>query len=200
MHEIYITADTHFSHKNILRHCNRPWRFIDEHDEALIENWNQTVSSGDTIYHLGDFAMISAKDLPIGVDRMKYYRRLRARLNGKIILIKGNHDAMSQELYNSFTEVHEGLLERKFDSEKVCMSHYPLLSWAACNYLRPSLYGHCHGRLKYQDDFIRIDVGVDCWDYKPISWNALKIEIDKQRQLRYASGRFNVGFKNEEDV
>jgi len=35
---------------------NRPFESIEEMNEALIENWNELVSRGDRIYHLGDFS------------------------------------------------------------------------------------------------------------------------------------------------
>ncbi|MEJ7707010.1 MAG: hypothetical protein WKF82_06805 [Nocardioidaceae bacterium] len=54
---VYFTSDTHFSHANIIRLCNRPFADVDEMDEAIIERWNATVTSADTVYHLGDVAL-----------------------------------------------------------------------------------------------------------------------------------------------
>ena len=57
---IWFTSDTHFSHAGIVeeRFANRrPFASIEEHDEALIANWNGCIGQGDTVYHLGDFSL-----------------------------------------------------------------------------------------------------------------------------------------------
>ena len=43
IHLIYYTADLHLGHANVIRHCDRPFRSVDEMDEALIRNWNSRV-------------------------------------------------------------------------------------------------------------------------------------------------------------
>ena len=53
---VFFTSDTHFGHQNILRFCDRPWATIAEHDQALIENWNDTVPEDAVVVHLGDFS------------------------------------------------------------------------------------------------------------------------------------------------
>ena len=57
----YYIADTHFGHENIMRHCNRPFTSVDEQDEILIKNWNNTVGKNDTVYIIGDFCFKSGK-------------------------------------------------------------------------------------------------------------------------------------------
>lgn len=79
--KVWMTSDTHYSHKNTLRYCGRPFFTIEECDEAMIERWNSKVKPEDTVYHIGDVAMHTA---PI--------KRILPRLNGKKILIVGNHD------------------------------------------------------------------------------------------------------------
>jgi len=89
---IYFTADLHFRHDNIIRHCNRPFRSVEEMDKRLVENWNKTVKSNDEIYILGDLTMKGAE---VANDFLR-------KLKGIKYLVRGNHDVA---VYN----VHIGL-------------------------------------------------------------------------------------------
>ena len=80
---IYFTADTHFSHTNIIKYCDRPFSSAEEMDEVLIKNWNDTVTKNDTVYVLGDFCFKSKGRWREILLRLKYKQ---------IFFIKGNHD------------------------------------------------------------------------------------------------------------
>jgi calcineurin-like phosphoesterase family protein len=84
----YLISDTHFSHKNIIKYCNRP--YADEHDMdyELIKNWNSVVKKGDTVFHLGDVCL----------DR-KYSTidQWFEKLNGNITVILGQHDKLPEK-------------------------------------------------------------------------------------------------------
>lgn len=82
MIKIWIISDTHFCHKNIIQYCNRPFYYINEMDETMVERWNNKVSENDVVIHLGDFALTSKNHL----------KSMRNRLNGVIILVLGSHD------------------------------------------------------------------------------------------------------------
>ena len=79
---IFFTADPHFGHENIIRHCKRPFASVDEMDAALIRNWNATVGPRDEVYILGDFTMRPAAQA----------HEYLAALNGRKYFIRGNHD------------------------------------------------------------------------------------------------------------
>ena len=172
----FFTADPHFGHYNIIRHCNRPWN-SEEHDDALVEKWNSVVTKKDTVEVLGDFAMFKA--IEGGDERMKAYRRTRMRLNGKINLILGNHDHMSQELYSTFSDVNVGLKDIKIDGQKVTLCHYPMRSWNASFHGAWHLFGHVHGRMENVNTGLSFDVGVDVpeWNYTPVSWEQIKAKM-----------------------
>jgi calcineurin-like phosphoesterase family protein len=53
---IFFTGCTHFGHANIIKLAQRPFASIEEMNEVLVERWNSTVGSDDTVYHLGDFS------------------------------------------------------------------------------------------------------------------------------------------------
>ena len=154
----WFTADTHFGHANIIKYCNRPFKDVDEMNEVLINNWNERVVKNDTVFHLGDFCF----------NKLHRGREISTRLNGNIILIKGNHDKKQsiKTIIDSITIYYNG--------HRIYLIHYP--EWA--NSLMITLAGHVHERWKinYQTNnqnkragFPIVNVGVDVWDFKPIS-------------------------------
>lgn len=160
MSKIFLTADLHLGHENIIYHCRRPFKTKSEHDEALIRNYNSVVGQDDHVFILGDITFHK--------DEEKYI----SRLNGFKHIILGNHDK---------SKVWYGLLSKpelkivrvcdvhtiKYNKEHVWCSHYPHRSWKNSSHGAYHAYGHCHGSLP---DYNRsMDVGVDCNNYKPIS-------------------------------
>ena len=109
---IFFTSDTHFNHQSILKYCSRPWETVEEMNEGLIKNWNEVVKPGDTVYHLGDFAMGQRNLIP----------GILSRLNGRIILIRGNHD-FSKSLGYFQEVVPSQVLE--LDGHKFELAHNP---------------------------------------------------------------------------
>lgn len=87
--KVFVISDTHFGHKNIIDYCNRPFKSVEGMDEAMIKNWNETVSNNDVVIHLGD----------LGLGKKEYIADIVKRLNGKKILIMGNHDNWSEQTY-----------------------------------------------------------------------------------------------------
>lgn len=189
---LWFTSDTHFCHNNILRLCNRPWDNIDEHDKALIDNWNSVVNPDDTVFHLGDFVFGGAPK----------WKDIRQQLNGHIILIKGNHDdhSLQQSLYSLFEDVvYQARI--MIDGRTVYLNHFPFLCFAHSDpqiyndSYAINLFGHVHsrigtngydtGRLQYLYP-TQYDVGVDNNTYTPISWQNVDNIIKKQiENLKY---------------
>lgn len=186
---IFFTSDTHFGHSKIIEYCKRPFSSIEEHDRALIQNWNNTVGQDDTVFHLGDFAY----------GNSQFIANIIKQLNGNIILIKGNHDLknMNPTLYNIFSDVvYQARI--LIDKQTVYLNHFPFLCFdhGDINLYKDNysiqLFGHVHsGPLTSSKDVSRLnilfptqyDVGVDNNNYTPISWadvkNKIKQQIDK---------------------
>lgn len=78
----YYISDLHFDHTNVIKFDNRPFNSVEEMNSALIHNWNSVVKKSDIVYVLGDFCF----------GNTERTNELFNQLNGKIILIRGNHD------------------------------------------------------------------------------------------------------------
>lgn len=149
---IYFTADTHFNHKNIIKYCGRPFGDVTEMNKVLIDNWNARVCSADTVYFLGDFCFGKPAEF-------------LAELNGDIIFIKGSHDPNINAPY--LMPIKIPIIIEDGYQKLIVLCHYAMRSWERSHYRAWHLYGHHHGRLAPYG--LSFDVGVDCWDYYPVS-------------------------------
>jgi len=170
MANIFFTADLHFDHKNILAYTNRPWNTLGEMNQGLVDNWNSVVGKKDMTYVVGDFAW-------------RNHASWFHRLNGKKILIRGNHDKMNQKCLALWTEVHD-LKWIQVENHHMLLCHYQLVSWPGEYRGAWHFYGHAHARAREFDDLAACDVGIDCWDYTPVPWEVLKAKMqDKEPRL-----------------
>ncbi len=159
---IYFTSDLHLGHQNALRLCNRPFQDVDEMNRTLIQNWNQFVKKNDFIYILGDLTM------KLSLDEAN---QIISKLNGRKILVKGNHDKKYDECL--FEEVCD-YKELKYQKKFLVLSHYPFLEWNHSFRGSIHLHGHQHNDRSYnlkmrEEGIYRYDVGVDAHEYRPVS-------------------------------
>lgn len=164
----FFSSDMHFGHKNIIKYSNRPYADMAEMEEALITNHNSRVKPEDTWFHLGDFAFLGASDI----------RRILRRLNGKKIFIRGNHDneANFVGLVDEFRYDWVG----KIGAHRFHIYHFPIQSWEGAHHGTIHLHGHSHGSTP-SVDMLRMDVGVDCHNWFPISYEEVASWADKER-------------------
>ena len=179
----WFTSDQHYGHKNIIKHCDRPFADVDEMNHSLLKRFNERVQAGDIVYHLGDFSMD---------ERLValYAKQLR----GRHFLVPGNHDAChsrhkhhikAQRLYRAagLTVLPEQF-EVHFDGlGHVLLCHMPLrvplLPDERYAQYRPEdklhyryiLHGHVHE--KWRRNGKMLNVGVDQWGYGPVSLGEL---------------------------
>lgn len=183
---VFFTSDTHFWHTNIIKYCNRPFKTVEEMNDELISRWNKVIEKDDIVFHLGDFSFG-------GPNKTK---AIKEQLNGKIILVKGNHDYKSTLQY--FDHVSDQQLIMIGD-DIIYLNHYPFSTFAGTYRNNVyQLFGHVH-TCKHSDniedkeveeilneDEARLqyllprqyDVGVDNNDYTPVTWKQIK-EINK---------------------
>jgi len=153
--KIFVTADTHFNHENIIKYCNRPYKNSKEMNEEIIKNWNEVVSKNDIIYHLGDFGFGSKEEL----------KEIFDRLNGKKYLIMGNHDFRVGKKYYyelGFIEVYK----KQCEFNKYIFTHKPI----EVPLNKINIYGHIHDKKiepKY-DNSNHLCVSIDRTSFKPM--------------------------------
>lgn len=172
MSEIFFTSDTHFYHDNIITFCERPFADVTEMNEALIRRWNEKVKRGDLVYHLGDFALkCSVQEANAVLDQ----------LNGQIILIRGNHDSVAEQVKHRFAAIKDYDEIKVNDEEaphngkrKIVLLHYAMRVWHSSHHGAWHLYGHSHGTLPDDPQSLSFDVGVDCWNFTPLSYAEVK--------------------------
>jgi calcineurin-like phosphoesterase family protein len=159
---IYITADLHFNHANIIDHAKRGYANVEEMNEDMIMKWNAVVEKeNDIVWVLGDFAFVYSDK---GIAEIFY------RLRGRKHLIIGNHDERNQKVMHLPWERKEKLFTLRDNSRRAELCHYPLESWRGSNHGSIMLHGHSHGKMRPMHH--RYDVGVDVWG-RPVEWDML---------------------------
>jgi calcineurin-like phosphoesterase family protein/uncharacterized protein (DUF433 family) len=172
MPETYFTADSHFGHVNIIDHCKRPFGSVDEMTEAMIERWNAIVGPHDDVWHLGDVAY-RMKPEPL--------ERVFRRLNGRKHLIIGNHDDKhTLRLAWSSEPKDRRAVKVPGEALPVIRDHYALRTWPKAHYGAVHLYGHSHGALPGVGR--SVDVGVDVWDFRPVTLAELRPKLERQHE------------------
>lgn len=186
--KVFFTSDTHFNHFNIIGSCGRPFNDENEMNEVLINNWNSVVDEESTVFHLGDFAW----------GNFKKWKEVCDKLNGHIILIRGNHDwkngPQNEEQENELFDFVTQQMYMRIEGRQVLLNHNPFLCYGGvyrdAKDVVYQLYGHVHsGQFSKKGmDIPRIvyafptqyDVGVDNNNFTPISWKEVNEKIQKQ--------------------
>ena len=164
---IYFTADWHEGHENIIKYCKRPFKNFTHMGRVLLKNYNEVVTDDDTVYFIGDLTL-----------RTSVYKnaieQLVSKMNGQKHLILGNHDRLKPFDYVElgFITVHTAL---ELPEYNMVLVHDPATS--AIDRSKVFICGHVHDLFKTQKNVI--NVGVDVWDFKPVSIETL---------LRYVEG------------
>lgn len=139
----YFVSDLHFGHKNCMAYDNREFESIEEHDEFIINKWNETVSPEDHTYILGD---ISWYNVTRTIEILN-------SLQGDKTLIIGNHDhsfLKNKDFRNCFREITHYKELRFDDGRSLVLCHYCIPDFN--NHYRKNGYhffGHVHVSFEY---------------------------------------------------
>jgi calcineurin-like phosphoesterase family protein len=177
MPNIFFTSDTHWDHDKIIQYSGRPFSTVEEMNETMIDRWNEVVEPGDVVYHLGDFCF---------TKKVRRVEEIRERLNGSIHWIFGNHDWKKLRTAEGFAwkgDYKKIRVELPDGTKKsIILMHYAMRTWDGSHRENWHLYGHSHGNLEINYNSLSFDVGVDCWDYRPISLDQV---IDHMRNFEF---------------
>lgn len=181
--ETFFSSDLHLSHARICELAYRPWTTVEEMNEGIIDRWNEVVGVDDEVYLLGDAVMGHRMEtLP-----------LLARLNGTTRLLAGNHDychPMNPKAerwvseYEKYVEIMPIQMIYKMGNMDVLLSHFPrgdidhteevrYEEWRPTDMDLPILHGHTHGSEGRLHDGNQVDVGIDAWEFYPVSVDTL---------------------------
>ena len=181
----FVISDHHLGHTNSWEKFKRedgsplrPFTSTEEMNETMIERHNAKVKEQDTVYFLGDVVI------------NKKYLELVKRMNGRKILVRGNHDIFKDEDYRAvgFQQIH-GV--RVF-VDKFILSHIPLHPDCVTERFKVNVHGHLHANEIMIDEtlmsssYIKPDprylcVCVEQTDFTPLHFD----EVEERIQHRW---------------
>ncbi len=163
----FLIGDLHLDHGNIIEYCGRPFGSAEEMNDYMVKMWNETVCPRDLVYYLGDVSFGR------GCRPPSFWL---PRLNGRKVLIKGNHDRSRDlrgfEWYNS--------LVRSYNGAKFLLIHAPEdAPWDWNGWI---IHGHHHDNNLRKYPFIErvnqtVNVSAEVLNYKPIELEVLMARV-----------------------
>lgn len=137
MSRTWVYSDPHFYHGNICKFTKadgsklRPWDDATEMTEDMIRWYNELVKPEDRVYILGDVAF-SATNMRDSVSR----------LNGRKVLVPGNHEPPKMRKYfDLFDDVRGYVVKKGF-----IMSHIPIHEGSLSRW-ELNIHGHTHANV-----------------------------------------------------
>jgi len=182
---IWFTADWHLAHENIIEYCDRPFKNTGEMEQTILGRYKSRVKPRDLVYFLGDLSLRSA-------DSLVWYTKLLHGLPGRKIMIMGNHDKMTPFQYvdAGFLSVHTTLTVYTSRTRRVQLVHDPM--FLHFDRFADACCGHVHNTLPKvigpKNNII--NVGVDVWDFFPVSED----EVEEIFGARYEESEAQTEF------
>jgi calcineurin-like phosphoesterase family protein len=137
---IFVISDSHFNHWNINRYCNRGFDTLDDMNTTMFRKWNNVIKPTDIVIIVGDLVFTKGES--------KEVAKVIGQLNGRKILIKGNHDRKSYSWYlsNGIDFICERMIW-EFNKKKVLFIHkhqdITHNDYRTCKYI---IHGHSHNK------------------------------------------------------
>lgn len=181
---IYLTSDLHFCHSKSFIYEPRGFTSIEEHNEAIIKNFNSIIKPEDELYILGDLMLC---DNERGLECLR-------QLNGNKHFIYGNHDTPARcRLYSEIGIIDEGYATMlKYKKYYFYLSHYPTVTSngeiESLHQVTCGLSGHTHSKDKFYNNISYLyNVAVDAHNCFPVSLDTIvedmKIKFNEQKAI-----------------
>lgn len=177
MARVFFTSDLHFGHKNLCQGLRG--MTAEESDKLIIDNWNKVVTKRDLVYVLGDITMENQNDIP------KYI----SQLNGRIVLIGGNHDTKQCcDVYRKLGITVMGCLKYK----GFLCTHVPVHPYEIEREHKQLFRGNIHGHIHCnQTDFnfgpLYYNVNTELHNYTPVAFDDLVTDFQQKKLLHYVA-------------
>lgn len=191
----FVTSDHHFGHARISELAGRPFASVDEMNAVMIERWNALVKPGDVVLHLGDLAL----------GPIENSVALTAQLNGKRLLVPGNHDRVSPATQSNraierFRPLYEDagwtvlpeILDGIRHGTRLLACHYPYTgdttgaerhsSHRPSNTGIPLIHGHTHEHEFGPHGSHEFHVGVDAFGFAPVEFELIDAWLEDLRR------------------
>ena len=182
--KIYLTSDWHFNHDREFIWKARGFSSVQEMNEVIIQHHNALVRPGDDVYVLGDSSLGGGDTQILAANKA-----LIERLNGRLHIIRGNHDTDRRvAMYESCKNVVGPVLYADmlhYKGYHFYLSHFPTLTsnlekeslkQCTCN-----LFGHTHQTTNFHLDIPYLyHVGVDSHNCYPVFIDDIIEEMNKK--------------------
>jgi calcineurin-like phosphoesterase family protein len=158
-------------------------------DQALKSNWNNVVKPEDTVYVIGDFALIRGANPDEKISKLEALTR---SLNGTKHLIIGNHDKFESLEYIccGFDSVAYGFVEESIHNHLFVMCHYQMTSWNKSHFGSMHLFGHEHWKRQHEPKHSmyeemhwserKFNVCADANDFTPVNMLDIVNALEKR--------------------
>jgi calcineurin-like phosphoesterase family protein len=190
----FFSSDSHFLHRLVAD--QRGFASPEEHDEAVVERWNETVRPGDMVWHLGD----------VGLGNEAGILAVASHLNGIKHLIAGNHDRCwpghrdARKHQRRWLEVFgsvQAFAKIRVEGRTVLLSHLPYIGGGDHTteerypqFRLPDegewlIHGHTHQAAR-MDGHRSLHAGLDAWELRPVAEGELAALIRETEEKRAA--------------
>lgn len=199
MSTVYFTSDPHFGHQFMAD--LRGFSTVEEHDEALVENYRSRITKRDVVYWLGDLTMNNPR---VALDQIT---RIPAQAHH---LILGNHDRAhpkhkdAKRWQRMYFDVFESVMttgQVRIYGQQFLLSHHPYqgeggrdiqerdTQWRLRDLRVPLIHGHTHASWNWERSWHmtpQIHVGLDAWGLAPVHvdqvWDLYENDTNRTRR------------------